>query len=72
MLCTGAPGILESLDDPRSLVSYTDLAGLQAPEGSGQPQGRHAAEGQAIEDADPRRRAPRARHVVQVAPTASR
>ena len=26
MLVTGAPGILESLEDPRSLVSYTDLA----------------------------------------------
>ena len=29
MLITGAPGILESLEDPRSLVSYTDLAGLK-------------------------------------------
>jgi len=29
MLCTGAPGILESLDDPRSIISYTDLAGLK-------------------------------------------
>jgi acetylglutamate kinase len=28
LLLTGAPGILEGLDDPRSLVSYTDLAGL--------------------------------------------
>jgi len=29
LLVTGAPGIMESLDDPHSLVSYTDLAGLQ-------------------------------------------
>ncbi len=28
ILLTGAPGILERLDDPGSLVSYTDLAGL--------------------------------------------
>ncbi len=28
ILCTGAPGILASLDDPRSLISYTDLPGL--------------------------------------------
>ena len=29
LLCTGAPGILERLDDPQSLISYTDLAGLR-------------------------------------------
>jgi acetylglutamate kinase len=29
ILCTGAPGILERLDDPHSLISYTDLAGLR-------------------------------------------
>jgi acetylglutamate kinase len=29
MLCTGAPGILEALEDPRSIISYTDLQGLQ-------------------------------------------
>jgi acetylglutamate kinase len=29
MLCTGAPGILGSRDDPGSLISYTDLRGLQ-------------------------------------------
>jgi acetylglutamate kinase len=28
ILCTGAPGILERVDDPQSLISYTDLAGL--------------------------------------------
>ena len=30
ILCTGAPGILEDLADPSSLVSYTDLQGLAA------------------------------------------
>ena len=30
ILCTGAPGILEDLSDPSSLVSYTDLQGLTA------------------------------------------
>ena len=29
ILCTGAPGILERIDDPGSLVSYTDLKGLE-------------------------------------------
>jgi len=29
ILCTGAPGILESVDDPSSVISYTDLAGLK-------------------------------------------
>lgn len=28
MLATGAPGILESADDPRSVISYLDIAGL--------------------------------------------
>jgi acetylglutamate kinase len=29
ILCTGAPGILERLGDPGSLISYTDLEGLE-------------------------------------------
>lgn len=29
ILCTGAPGILEKVDDPGSLISYTDLRGLK-------------------------------------------
>ena len=29
ILCTGAPGILERLADPQSLISYTDVAGLR-------------------------------------------
>jgi len=28
ILCTGAPGILERMGDPSSIISYTDLAGL--------------------------------------------
>ena len=35
ILCTGAPGILEDLLDPSSLVSYTDLAGLAQLQSSG-------------------------------------
>jgi acetylglutamate kinase len=35
ILCTGAPGILERRDDPHSLVSFTDLAGLKQLERSG-------------------------------------
>ena len=29
VLCTGAPGILERVEDPGSLISYTDLRGLE-------------------------------------------
>ncbi len=29
ILCTGAPGILERVEDPGSLISYTDLRGLE-------------------------------------------
>ena len=29
VMATGTPGILESLDDPRSLISYIDRAGLR-------------------------------------------
>ncbi len=29
ILCTGAPGILERVEDPGSIISYTDLAGLK-------------------------------------------
>jgi acetylglutamate kinase len=29
VLCTGAPGILERVEDPTSLISYTDLRGLE-------------------------------------------
>ena len=35
ILCTGAPGILENIADPGSLVSYTDLNGLKALQSAG-------------------------------------
>jgi acetylglutamate kinase len=35
LLCTGAAGIFEHLDDPSTLVSYTDLAGLKRLEAGG-------------------------------------
>ncbi|HTT03489.1 MAG TPA: acetylglutamate kinase [Steroidobacteraceae bacterium] len=35
LLCTDAPGILERLDDPGSLISYTDLAGLRRMRNAG-------------------------------------
>ena len=51
ILCTGAPGILGSVDDPGSLISYTDLQGLKRLREEG-----HIADGilpkaRAIEDA---------------------
>ncbi len=35
ILCTGAPGILERVDDPGSIISYTDLKGLKQLKESG-------------------------------------
>jgi acetylglutamate kinase len=29
ILCTGAPGILESVEEPGSIISYTDISGLK-------------------------------------------
>ena len=29
MLCTGAPGILEQVQDPSTVISYTDIQGLK-------------------------------------------
>jgi acetylglutamate kinase len=51
VLCTGAPGILERQDDPRSLVSYTDLAGLKRLEKSGSLAGGMLPKASAIESA---------------------
>jgi len=51
MLITGAPGILESLDDPRSLVSYTDLAGLKKLKDQGSLKDGMLPKAKAIEDA---------------------
>ena len=51
MLCTGAPGILESVDDPRSIVSYTDLAGLARLKAQGSLKEGMLPKAKAIEDA---------------------
>ncbi len=51
ILCTGAPGILERIDDPRSLVSYTDLAGLRRLEQAGSLAGGMLPKASAIESA---------------------
>jgi acetylglutamate kinase len=51
IICTGAPGILERLDDPHSLVSYTDLAGLKRLEQAGSLDGGMLPKVGAIETA---------------------
>lgn len=51
ILCTGAPGILERLEDPGSLISYTDLAGLKRLRDSGSLQDGMLPKAKAIEDA---------------------
>jgi acetylglutamate kinase len=51
MLCTGAPGILESLEDPRSVVSYTDLAGLKKLKDQGSLKDGMLPKAKAIEEA---------------------
>lgn len=51
MLCTGAPGILESLEDPRSLISYTDLQGLQRLKDNGSLKDGMLPKAKAIEEA---------------------
>ena len=51
MLCTGAPGILESVDDPRSIISYTDLTGLQRLKDQGSLKDGMLPKAKAIEDA---------------------
>jgi acetylglutamate kinase len=51
LLCTGAPGILESVDDPRSIISYTDLAGLERLKAQGSLKDGMLPKARAIEDA---------------------
>jgi acetylglutamate kinase len=51
ILCTGAPGILGSVDDPRSLISYTDLRGLKRLRDEGQIAAGMLPKAKAIEDA---------------------
>jgi len=51
ILCTGAPGILERLGDPGSLISYTDLEGLQKLRASGSIRDGMLPKARAIENA---------------------
>jgi acetylglutamate kinase len=51
ILCTGTPGILGSVSDPGSLISYTDLAGLKRLRESGQIADGMLPKARAIEDA---------------------
>jgi acetylglutamate kinase len=51
ILCTGAPGILENVADPGSVVSYTDLAGLKRMREEGRIIEGMLPKAKAIEDA---------------------
>jgi acetylglutamate kinase len=51
VLCTGAPGILERPDDPGSVISYTDVKGLQRLRTQGSLQGGMLPKATAIEQA---------------------
>jgi acetylglutamate kinase len=51
ILCTGAPGILESIEDPGSVVSCTDLAGLKRMREEGRIVDGMLPKAKAIEDA---------------------
>jgi acetylglutamate kinase len=51
ILCTGAPGILERLEDPGSLISYIDLEGLHRLRESGSISDGMLPKARAIENA---------------------
>jgi acetylglutamate kinase len=51
ILCTGAPGILERVDDPTTLISYTDLRGLKRLKDEGRLEEGMLPKAKAIEDA---------------------
>jgi acetylglutamate kinase len=51
VLCTGAPGILGDVNDPRSLISYTDLQGLKRMKEEGRILDGMLPKVKAIEDA---------------------
>ena len=51
ILCTGAPGILERVTDPSSVISYTDVAGLARLRDSGAITDGMLPKAKAIEDA---------------------
>jgi acetylglutamate kinase len=49
VLCTGAPGILERPEDPGTIISYTDVKGLQRLRSQGSLQGGMLPKATAIE-----------------------
>lgn len=51
ILCTGAPGILSDINDPGSLISYTDLQGLKRLREEGRIVDGMLPKAKAIEDA---------------------
>jgi acetylglutamate kinase len=51
VLCTGAPGILERSTDPTSLISYTDIEGLERLRAAGSLTDGMLPKAQAIENA---------------------
>lgn len=51
VLCTGAPGILEDSTDPSSVISYTDIHGLQRLRDQGCLKGGMLPKAEAIENA---------------------
>jgi acetylglutamate kinase len=51
ILCTSAPGILERLNDPTSVISYTDLKGLKQLRENGSLSGGMLPKAAAIETA---------------------
>jgi acetylglutamate kinase len=51
ILCTGAPGILDNVADPGSVISYTDLAGLKRLREDGRITDGMLPKTKAIEDA---------------------
>jgi acetylglutamate kinase len=51
ILCTGAPGILDRVEDPTSIVSYTDLNGLRRMRDDGKIVDGMLPKAKAIEDA---------------------
>ena len=65
ILCTGAPGILERLEDPRSLISVYRSPGSAPPARGRCARRRDAAQGKRDRGGDPRRRAPCARHFLR-------
>jgi len=51
ILCTGAPGILENVADPGSVISYTDLKGLERLKQTGAIKDGMLPKAKAIEEA---------------------